>query len=86
MASLDGGPIRFTVEGGGFASDKLAAIAADLAAGRIRPHEVPEGDGSKVCVTITGGTGDGPRWQLPPQEPTPVRLSVGAQETGDVRS
>lgn len=56
MASNDGTPIRVTVEGGGFTDAERDAITADLLAGRIKPLEVPPGDGSKITVSFTSGT------------------------------
>ncbi len=53
-ASSNGGPVRVTVEGGGFTDAERAAITADLLAGRIMPGDVPPGDGSKIAVTFSG--------------------------------
>ncbi len=59
IAGNDGGPIRVTVEGGGFTDAERAAIVADLLAGRIMPGDVPPGDGSKIMVTFSGCRGAG---------------------------
>lgn len=56
MASSDGSPIWVTIEGGGFTDAEREAMAADLFAGRIKPHEVPPGDGSKITISIAAGT------------------------------
>lgn len=55
IAGNDGGPVRVTIEGGGFTGAERAAIVADLLAGRIMPGDVPPGDGSKITVTFCGG-------------------------------
>lgn len=75
QAALDGGQIRITLSGGGFSDDERAAILADLAAARIKPHEVPAGDGSEISLSFAGNPGpEAPYWQVPPGEPLTVRL------------
>lgn len=68
MKSLDGGPVEVALSGGGFSGTERAAIVADLAAGRIKVHDVPPGDGSKICISFVGAPRpeDVPVWQASP--------------------
>lgn len=75
QASLDGGPIRITLSGGGFSDAERAAILDGLASGRVKPGDVPPGDGSKVVLCFAGMPGREPAlWQVPPGDPLTVRL------------